>query len=226
MAQQTPVRRSPTAATSPAQPARRATTRAASTAVDEAGQVASTARAHGTEVASTAVASGQEMARTAGQDVKELAATVKEQAGQVGADLKDQALQLIDETKDQLQSRADAQTEKLAQSLRTLGNKAGAVAKGWPNEESSVRQYVWQAAEKLDQAADEIELRGIDGLVDEVSGFARRNPTAFIVGAAVAGFGIGRILRAGSSGGDTDEAEIVVADDDIEAVAYEELGAG
>jgi hypothetical protein len=224
MAQQTPVRRRPTAATSAARPARRTTTRAASTAVDESAQVASTARTQGAEVASTAVASGQEMARTAGQDVKELAATVKEQAGQVGTELKEQALQLVEETKGQLQSRADAQTEKLAQSLRSLGNKAGAVAKGWPNEESSVREYVWQAAERLDQVADEIELRGIDGLVDEVSALARRNPTAFMVGAAVAGFGIGRILRASAASSDD---EVVVEDEtDIEAVAYEELGAG
>ena len=220
MAQQTPVRRRPSAATPPA---RRATTRAAATAVDESAQVASAARAQGAELASTAVASGQEMARTAGQDAKELAATVKEQAGQVGTELKEQALQLVEETKGQLQIRADAQTEKLAQSLRSLGNKAGAVAKGWPNEESSVRQYVWQAAEKLDQAADEIELRGIDGLVDEVSAFARRNPTAFMVGAAVAGFGIGRILRAGTGADD----EVVVEDEtDVGAVAYGELGTG
>ena len=94
-----------------------------------------------------------------------------------------------------------------------------------------MRQYVWQAAEKLDQAADEIELRGIDGLVDEVSAFARRNPTAFVVGAALAGFGVGRVLRAGS--GSTDDADaqaaIVVVEDDedgIEAGAYRELGRG
>jgi len=230
MAQQTPVRRSSTAATSPAQPARTSTRRAASTAAGQAGQVASTAKAHGTEVATTAVATGQEMARTAGQDVKELAATVKEQAGQVGSELKDQALQLLDETKGQLQTRADAQAEKLAAGLRNLGNKAGAVAKGWPNEESSVRQVVWQAAEKLDQAADEIELRGIDGLIDEVSGFARRNPTAFIVAAAVAGFGVGRVIRAGGSEASQDdivvEEDIVVEDDAVEAAAYHELGAG
>lgn len=230
MAQQSPVRRSTTAAPSPGQPARRATKRAASTAVDETAQVAAAARAQSAQVASTAVASGQEMARSAGQDVKELAASVKEQAGQVGSELKEQALQLIDETKGQLQSRADVQTEKLASGLRSLGNKAGAVAKGWPNEESSVRQYVWQAAEKLDQAADEIELRGIDGLVDEVSAFARRNPTAFIVGAALAGFGVGRVLRAGAAGDDAQTGtEVVVVEEDedgVEASAYRELGAG
>ena len=211
MAQQTSARRSATAATTPA---RRATRQAASTAAGE------TAR-----VASTAVTSGQEVARSASQDVKELAATVKEQAGELTGEFRDQALQLVDEAKSLLQSRADSQTEKLAEGLRRLGNKAGAVAQGWPNEESSVRQYVWQLAEKLDQAADEIELRGIDGLVDEVQGFARRNPTAFIVGAAVLGFGVGRVIRAGSGGGDEvtgDEVDEV----QVEGVAYQELGAG
>jgi len=210
MAQQTSARGSATAATTPA---RRATRQAASTAVGET-----------TRVASTAVTSGQEVARSASQDVKELAATVKEQAGELTGEFRDQALQLVDEAKELLQSRADSQTEKLAEGLRRLGNKAGAVAQGWPNEESSVRQYVWQLAEKLDQAADEIDLRGINGLVDEVQGFARRNPTAFIVGAAVIGFGVGRVIRAGSGGDQVTDDE--VDEVQVEGVAYQELGAG
>ncbi len=209
MAQQTPARRSTTAATTPARTATR--------------QAASTAAGETTRVASTTVSSAQEVSRTASQDVKELAATLKEQAGQVSGEFRDQALALVDEAKTLLQSRADNQTEKLAQGLRRLGNKAGAVAQGWPNEESSVRQYIWQLAEKLDVAADEIELRGVDGLVDEVQTFARRNPTAFMVGAAVLGFGVGRAIRASSSADaeTTDEVEV-----DVEGVAYQELGAG
>ena len=214
MAQQTPVRRSPTAAPPPARPARRATKQAASTAAEETSRVAS-----------TAVAEGQEVARSAAQDVKELATTVKEQAGEVSSELRDQALQLIDEAKELLQTRADTQTEKLAQNLRRLGNKAGAVAQGWPNEESSVRQYLWQLAEKLDVAADEIELRGIEGLVDEVQSFARRNPTAFMVGAALAGFAVGRVIRAGSSADEVETTDVVI-EADVDPVAYGELGAG
>ncbi len=213
MAQQTSARRSVAAETTPA---RRATRQAASTAADQT-----------TAVASTAVSSGQEVARSAGQDVRELATTLKEQAGQVSGEFRDQALQLVDEARTLLQTRADSQTEKLAQGLRRLGNKAGAVAQGWPNEESSVRQYVWQLAEKLDIAADEIELRGVDGLVDEVQSFARRNPTAFIVGAAVVGFGVGRVIRASSSTDDAETSEVAdPLDADVEGGAYHELGAG
>ncbi len=213
MAQQTSARRSVAAETTPA---RRATRQAASTAADQT-----------TAVASTAVSSGQEVARSAGQDVRELATTLKEQAGQVSGEFRDQALQLVDEARTLLQTRADSQTEKLAQGLRRLGNKAGAVAQGWPNEESSVRQYVWQLAEKLDIAADEIELRGVDGLVDEVQSFARRNPTAFIVGAAVVGFGVGRVIRASSSTDDAETSEVAdPLDTDVEGGAYHELGAG
>ena len=157
--------------------------------------------------------------------MKELAATVKEQAGQVSGELREQAVQLVDEARELLQTRANAQTERLAQNMRRLGNKAGAVAQGWPNEESGVRDYIWQLAERLDLAADEIELRGIDGLVDEVQSFARRNPTAFMVGAALVGFGVGRLIRAGSGAGDADgtEEEIEV---EVDEVAYGELGTG
>jgi uncharacterized phage infection (PIP) family protein YhgE len=209
MAQQTSVRRSPTAATPPA---RRATKQAASTAADET-----------TRVASTAVTAGQDVARSASHDVKELATTIRDQAGELSGELRDQALQLVDEARNLVQARADSQTDRLAQALRRLANRAGAVAQGWPNDDSSVGPYVWQLAEKLDQAADEIELRGVEGLVDGVQTFARRNPTAFMLGAAVVGFGVGRLIRSGSA---SDDAASMDHDDEMEAVAYGELGAG
>ncbi|MEO7836696.1 MAG: hypothetical protein ABIS21_03515 [Acidimicrobiales bacterium] len=48
-----------------------------------------------------------------------------------------------------------------------------------------------------------------EALVGELRSFARQRPAAFLLGAAVAGFGVGRIVRV--SGAD-DEPEVQLAD--------------
>ncbi|MBE1603490.1 hypothetical protein [Actinopolymorpha pittospori] len=40
----------------------------------------------------------------------------------------------------------------------------------------------------------------MDGILQDVEGFARRRPVAFLVGAAAAGFAVGRLARAATKG--------------------------
>ena len=47
--------------------------------------------------------------------------------------------------------------------------------------------------------ANRLEMSGPQGLVDDVSSFARRRPGAFLLAAGVAGFAVGRIARAGAA---------------------------
>jgi hypothetical protein len=58
--------------------------------------------------------------------------------------------------------------------------------------------YAEQAAEWLDTSASYIEDRGIEGLAADVVDFARRRPGVFLAGAAVVGFGVGRLVRSGA----------------------------
>jgi hypothetical protein len=172
--------------------------RPANTATRETKKVASTATAQAKRVKGTAVGQGKVVARTAGQDVRELGTTVRDQADQVKGELAGQARELLAETRDQLQAQADLQTGRLAAALLQVGTQAVALAAGRPEQSGPLAQYAEQAAGWLDSCAAEIEERGLEGLATDVTDFARRRPAVFLAGAAVVGFGVGRLIRSGA----------------------------
>lgn len=180
----------------------------ASAAADRGRQVASTAAGQGQEVVSAAADRGQEVARLATQDVRELAGAVREEAAEVTDELWAQSRQLVRETTEQVRTQAEAQTERLAETLRRLSNEGYALAQGRPNEATTVSSYIVQAAERLEQLAEEIQSRGVDGLAEEVQYLARRRPAAFILGAALVGFGAGRLIRSGAASDGDSNGEV------------------
>lgn len=184
----------------------------ASRAVDQGQQVASTAKDQGQAVARTARHQSQAVARVAAGSAKDVTSTAKEQAYQVRDELAAQGRTVVHETRSKLQHETEVQARRAADGLSRLADEVRALAEGRPEEAVTVRDYVAQGADKLLEAADritgladEVEEKGIDGLVDDLKRFARRRPGAFLLGAAVAGFGVGRIVRAG--GEDDDEVE-------------------
>ena len=188
--------------------------RVASRAKDETREVTSQATDQARDVASTAAERGQEVARAAGQSTEQLAGTVKDQARRVGTELAGGGRSLANETKVQLESQAQAQSAKLAETCRRLGEEAQALADGRPEGAPNLTEYVRQAAGRLYDTADrlhnfseDVETRGIEGVAADMQDFARRRPGAFLLGAAVAGFGVGRLVRSGrSDGSDGQEA--------------------
>jgi hypothetical protein len=94
-----------------------------------------------------------------------VAGLVREQATQLTQDLSEQGRILYEETRQQVAEQAD------------------------------VQRCVRQCADRLYQAASEIEIRGASGLLEEAQDCARRRPGAFLFGAALIGFGGGRLLR-------------------------------
>jgi hypothetical protein len=165
--------------------------------------VASQAKQEGKRVASTAAQRGQQVAEATGQDAKVLVARTKEQAGQVAQQASTEAKELLDQTKGRVQGEAASQTQRLADRLASLGDEALALSEGRPEDAARARQFAAQAADKLFEAADkvsvvadDVEDRGFEGLLDDVQRFARRRPGLFLLGAAAAGFGIGRVVRA------------------------------
>jgi len=168
----------------------------------ETGRVATTAGSQAKRVKGTAVGQTKVVARTANQDVRELAGTVRQQADHVKGELSDQARELFGETRDQLQEQADAQVGRLARTLFQVGTQAVALADGRPADAGPLAEYAEQAAAWLDTCAAEIEDRGLEGLVADVTDFARRRPGIFLAGAAVVGLGVGRLVRSGAISSD------------------------
>ena len=172
----------------------------ASTAADEAQQVASAAVDQGQQVVSIAAGQGQKVAKAARRQARDVAATARDEAADVTQELSEQARALVEQARSQVQEQAETQSERLAQSLRRLGAELLALVEGRPNEAGTVRDYARQIADKLNNAAEEIESRGPEGLLDDLKAFASERPGAFVLGAAVAGLAVGRLAR--SAGGD------------------------
>ena len=175
----------------------RAAATAASTAAEESQQVASTAKQRSQQVASTAVERSQRVASVARQDAGQLAGTAREQASQVTQEVRAQGRQLVEDARREVQSQVSSQADRVTQGLRRMSSEAAALAEGRPQQAGSVGHYVEEIAERLDAWAEKMDTLGVDGMVEEAKAFARRRPAAFVMGAAVAGFGVGRILRAG-----------------------------
>jgi hemerythrin superfamily protein len=62
-------------------------------------------------------------------------------------------------------------------------------------DQHALAQYTDQAAEGLERFSHRLRERGISSVVDQVEGFARRQPMAFIGGAALLGFLASRFLK-------------------------------
>ena len=174
----------------------------ASSAAEQGQQVAATAAEQGQEVASAAADEGQQVAEAAVTQARDVAGTAREEAAQVSDELSEQARSLLEETKGQLQDQTETQVERLSETLRRFGAQGQALAEGRPSQAGPLPDYVREAAGRLEQLADDVDARGVEGLVEDLQSFARRRPGAFLLGAGVVGFGVGRLMRAKSSDGD------------------------
>ena len=175
----------------------------ASRAAGESQRVAAKAKDQGEAVARTAKDQGAAVARTAADSAREVKSTVRTQAVQVRDELAAQSRTVVDETRNKLTAQTQTQARRAAEGLTRLAAEAQALADGRPDEAETIRGYVAQSADRLFEAADrfygladDVESRGVEGLLSDLQRFARRRPGAFLLGAAVAGFGVGRAVRA------------------------------
>ena len=186
--------------------ARRGTGAAADTATAGArgGQrAAGTAKGRSQALARTTRSQGQGVARTASRETKQLSTTVKTQAAQVREELTVQSRAVLDEAKVRVAEHAHVHVRRAGDGLTKLAKGTRVLAEGAPGEDEGLGGYLFEGAEKVSAAAerlyslaDDVEAGDLDRLLDEVQTFARRRPAVFIIGAAVAGFGLGRVLRA------------------------------
>src|SRR3954451_8480097 len=148
--------------------------------------------------------------RAAAEQASELGTTVREQAGEVAATAREHVSdvvgtarndgrEVIDRTRHAVEVEARQRTDELARSVRRFGDGLVALADGRPDEAGPVRNYARDAATRVDGLAQRLESRGYDGLVDDVSTFARRRPGVFLASSALLGFAVGRIIRSGGA---------------------------
>lgn len=117
-----------------------------------------------------------------------------EQVRDVGAKMVDAARERVRGSFEKQQHRAADQIAGVADALRDAADRLSAEDQGL-----GTAKYVRGAADKAAQFADQVRERGLDDLVGQAEGLARRQPELFVGGALLAGIALGRFLRSTSN---------------------------
>jgi hypothetical protein len=153
------------------------------------------ARQQSGAVAEEATQEARQLAETAKDQATTVARNATEQVGVVASEAKEQAENVMRYTRGQLRAQADEQAAKVAGSLHRFSDELRALAEGRVDEAGTARRYLQEMGGQLDQFAQRVDTRGYQGVVDDMQGFARRRPGAFLAIAAGAGFLAGRLFR-------------------------------
>src|SRR4051794_7135960 len=146
-------------------------------------------------------AAGQaaEVAGAAGEGVGEVAGEVRAQAKVVAGEFREQLDRFVGQAGDEVREQARERSERAAGQLRVLSERMTALADGRPQDAGPLAGYVGEVEQRVAGLAARLEQRGPEGVVEDVSGFARRRPGVFLAGAVAVGFVVGRVVRAGSA---------------------------
>jgi hypothetical protein len=108
---------------------------------------------------------------------------------------KERARDFMTESRERLRYEATGQTQRIAETMRTLGGQLNAMAQGQPTE-GWLPDAGRRLAATMTDTARKLEERGPDAALHDLKAFARRRPGMFLAGALGAGFVVGRMLRA------------------------------
>jgi hypothetical protein len=154
------------------------------------------------DAAGAASEQGQQLAEQAESEASQVADAAKDQARQVKDEVATQARGLVDQAKNELRDQGRSQADHVANAVRRVGDQAEALVSGRVDEAGAVGDYVRQAGDRAHQVAQQIDERGVEGVLENVQNFARRQPGAFLFGCAAAGFVAGRLIRGGAASSD------------------------
>ncbi|MER7481867.1 hypothetical protein ABTX60_30265 [Streptomyces sp. NPDC126510] len=158
----------------------------ANESTSRAQQAGQTAKQEASATVGQARKGASQVAGTAGDQVRAVTGEARAQAGAMAGDLRTRVTE-----------EAESQTRRGAQVMRQWADDLSGLADS-ADADSPARSLVTQAADRGHRAADYLDTRGAGGLVDDLQDFARRRPGAFLGGAVVAGFAVGRLAKAGS----------------------------
>lgn len=148
------------------------------------------------QMSSATSSSAKKVTNTAEDQAQQVVDVAKDQVSQMKSQASDQASQVLEDVKSHLQEHAKAQTEQLGQGLSQLAGQFKAMSEGRPEEGGVVADMTRQMTQHVEQLADKVNQRGLEGLISEAESFARRRPVAFLAVTATTGFALGRLFRA------------------------------
>ncbi|MCR3750763.1 hypothetical protein [Lentzea californiensis] len=143
---------------------------------------------------------GIEVAQHAKEAVGQVGSTVREQASQVTQETAAQARHVVRDVRERVAAEAEDQAQRVSKQLGRIADELGQMAGNAPSDSMSAGA-IQSAADTSRQAARFLDERGAQGLLDSARDYARRKPGTFLLGAAVAGFLVGRVAKSATGGG-------------------------
>jgi ElaB/YqjD/DUF883 family membrane-anchored ribosome-binding protein len=171
--------------------------------------------------------SGQSSARAEADKASGSAKSLADQALAAGQDLKDKAKDLADTSTDALKGHAsnlvdaakdvasqatdklkDAVGDRKSSGAEYVGSLADTIrraAREFDTDLPIAGTYIRKAAAQVEGVSDTIRNGNLNDLVRNAQSFARRQPTAFLGIAVLAGFGVVRFLKSSAEGNSRSE---------------------
>lgn len=136
----------------------------------------------------------QSTAERAKEEVGRVGEAAKEEVSQVVEGAREQGRALLADATDRLKGEAQHQSQRAAENLRSVSTDFRTMAQSTQGSGTAVT-WVRMGADQIDALAERLEVGGFDGLVKDVGGFARRNPTTFLALTFGAGLVAGRVVK-------------------------------
>jgi hypothetical protein len=121
--------------------------------------------------------------------------TAKAEGRILASETGQQARELFEDARSTARSELDSQTHRAAEGLSHLSDQFSAMADNCSEPDGLPAQMSRRVGDGLGQAARKLDEQGIDGMTADIRRYAARNPGPFLLGAAAAGFVVGRIVR-------------------------------
>ena len=138
--------------------------------------------------AGTAVDKAQEVAEQAGSKVSETAAVVKEQA-----------MRTVSQVGEQAKTNVGSRMGDVAQELGTVAEAVRQTSEELSSQDqAAIGRYGTRIADQIEGVSNYLNERGVEEVLTDVEGLARRQPALFLGGAFMLGLLVGRFVRSSS----------------------------
>jgi hypothetical protein len=137
---------------------------------------------------------GTDVTSTAQEQVASVANASMNEAKSVANDATSHAKEVLSQSQAQLRQQADEQLRSLSRTLSDIGRQLTTMTHGQP-QQGIVADVANDLASQLSRFADRADQRGVDGLLQDVSRFARKKPGLFLLASFGGGVVSGRLLR-------------------------------
>lgn len=121
---------------------------------------------------------------------------VKAEAARTGERLKHQGEDLASMAKDKAEGFARQQKEAGASGIDSVARAVGRAADELEDTSPELARHARDAASQVHAFSERLREKSIGGIVDDLTGYARREPAAFFGVAVLAGFALSRFLGA------------------------------